>query len=187
MKINYLTSNPLKFRVAEQLFLESPQHQLIQHSFDAPEIQSTDSGEIARHSALYAAQKIGEPCVAMDASFSIAALGGFPGPFVKYVNNWLTEVQLLSLLADQSDRSAHFTDALAIGFPDGSSEVFLHDTNGSIAHKDNYVASKWPANSLFIPHDQSIPLGSMTEQAQVDFWQHENRTWHQLVAHLGSQ
>src|SRR5690606_64360 len=120
MKINYLTTNELKFKIAENYFKDLEGFELVQRSLEVPEIQDASCEEIARFSAVYAARQMGEPCVKMDAGFFIAALGGFPGPFVKYVNEWLSEGQLLTLLNGSNDRSAYFLDATAIGFPDGT-------------------------------------------------------------------
>lgn len=187
MKINYLTSNQLKFKIAQQFFKDVPDVELVQHSFAVPEIQDSSCEVIAQDSAVYAAKQLGEPCVVMDAGLFIEALGGFPGPFVKYINEWLTEDQIVRLLADDDNRSAYFLDALAIGYPDGSAEVFSYKTPGTIAKPGQYEASKWPANSLFIPLGHSQPLGLMSENEQADFWQQENKTWSLLVDFLAAQ
>lgn len=184
MKINYLTTNKLKFAIAKQFFSTASEYELVQHSFSVPEIQDASCEEIARQSAIFAAKELGEACVVMDAGFFIPALNGFPGPFVKYVNEWLSENRLLRLLDENDDRTAYFTDALAIGFPDGTAKVFSHKTMGRLAQEGEYIPSKWPANSLFIPDDHSVPLGRLPENEQTDFWHAENKTWPQLVAYL---
>ena len=187
MKINYLTSNDLKFKIAQQFFQNLPEFELVQHSFSVPEIQDSSCEVIAKDSAIYAAQQLGEPCVVMDAGFFIEALGGFPGPFVKYINEWLVEEKYLSLLNDSDSRTAYFQDALAIGLPDGSVEVFSYKTFGTIAKPGQYEASKWPANSIFIPEGKDKPLGLMTEDEQANFWHNENKTWNMLVEFLSKQ
>lgn len=170
MKINYLTTNDLKFKIAQNYFDELEGYELVQHSFDTPEIQSDSCEEIARYSAVYAAQQLGEPCIKMDAGFFINALSGFPGPYVKYTNEWLSEEKLLALLEDETDRSCYFLDATVIGFPDGTSRSFTKKYTGTIATKGNYQPSKWPANSLFIPDGHDIPLGSMSDEEQEKYW-----------------
>lgn len=186
MKINYLTTNQLKYSIAKNFFNSIDGFELIQHSFEVPEIQAASCEEVARQSAVYAAHELGEPCVVMDAGFFIEALNGFPGPFVKYVNEWLTEEQLLRMLSDSDSRAAHFTDALAIGFPDGTATVFSHKTIGTLANEGQYSPSKWPVNSLFIPKDHVTPLGLMSEEDQSDFWSIENKNWKKLVNSLTS-
>lgn len=184
MKLNYLTTNQLKFEIAERYFRSLPDHELVRHSFHVPEIQEATCEEVAKQSAIYGAKELREPCVVMDAGFFIAALGGFPGPFVKYTNEWLSEKQMLRMLSDTDDRTAYFIDALAVGFPDGTAQVFSHKTVGRLAKEGEYHPSKWPANSLFIPDGCSVPLGSMSEQEQTDFWHSESKNWSKLVAWL---
>jgi len=169
MKLNYLTTNKLKFEIAKRFFSTTNEYELVQLTHHVPEIQDTSCEEIARQSAIHAAQQIGEPCVVMDAGFFIPALNGFPGPFVKYVNEWISEERLLRMLDASDDRTAYFTDALAVGFPDGTAKVFSHNTMGRLANKGEYQPSKWPANSLFIPAGHTTSLGSLSNEAQTDF------------------
>ena len=184
MKINYLTTNNLKFEIAKRFFNAIREYELVQLTHHIPEIQDTSCEEIARQSAIHAAQQIGEPCIVMDAGFFIPALNGFPGPFVKYVNEWISEERLLRMLDTNDNRAAYFTDALAVGFPDGTAEVFSHRTMGRLANKSEYRPSKWPANSLFIPDGHTIPLGSLSNEAQTDFWASQNENWPKLIAYL---
>jgi XTP/dITP diphosphohydrolase len=184
MKINYVTTNTLKFDIAKQFFNATEGYELERRSIDVPEIQAATCEEIAIESALHAAKELGEACVVMDAGFFIPALGGFPGPFVKYTNSWLSEERLLRLLDENDDRTAYFTDALAIGFPDGTAQVFSHNTMGRLARDGEYTPSKWPANSLFIAEGHESPLGQLSEQEQTDFWHDENTNWAELVAYL---
>jgi len=184
MKINYLTTNQLKYSIAKNFFNSIEGFDLIQHSFHVPEMQAETCEEVARQSAIYAANELGEPCVVMDAGFFIEALNGFPGPFVKYVNEWLSEEQLLRMLSEKDSRSTYFMDALAIGFPDGTARVFSHKTVGTLANEGEYTPSKWPVNSLFIPKDHTTPLGLMSDKDQSDFWSTENQNWEKLVNHL---
>jgi XTP/dITP diphosphohydrolase len=170
MKINHLTTNKLKFKIAQNYFAGLLEYELVQHSFDTPEIQSNSCEEIARYSAVFAAKAIDEPCIKMDAGFFIPALGGFPGPFVKYVNEWLSEEKYLALMEGETDRSMYFEDATVVAFPDGSSQSFVKKYTGRIAEPGNYTPSKWPANSLFIPDGYDQPLGSLSDEAQEDYW-----------------
>lgn len=184
MKINYLTTNNLKFEIAKRFFNTTNEYELIQLTHHVPEIQDTSCEEVAQQSALHAAQQIGEPCIVMDAGFFILALNGFPGPFVKYINEWISEEQLLRMLGANDDRTAYFTDALAVGFPDETVKVFSHKTMGRLANEGEYLPSKWPANSLFIPDGHTTPLGSLSTEAQTDFWHSQNENWPNLVTYL---
>jgi inosine/xanthosine triphosphate pyrophosphatase family protein len=85
------------------------------------------------------------------------------------VNDWLGVQDYLNLMQDKSDRSACFIDVTAIGFPDGSSEAFSVKVPGSIADCITNE-DEWPANALFIPEGYEVPLGSISNDEQVQFW-----------------
>ena len=184
MKINYLTTNELKFKIAKNYFDELPDAELVQQTFETPEIQAETCEEIATYSALFAAKQLGEPCVKMDAGFFIPALGGFPGPFVKYVNNWLSEEKYLALMEYETDPSVYFEDATAVAFPDGTVKNFTKQYNGTIAEPGNYTSSKWPANSLFIPDGYDRPLGSMSDKEQEEYW--KDGVWPEVAEFLSN-
>jgi non-canonical purine NTP pyrophosphatase (RdgB/HAM1 family) len=54
-------------------------------ALDLPEIQSLDLAEILREKAEEAWRRIGRPLVIEDVSLELAALGGFPGPLIKWM------------------------------------------------------------------------------------------------------
>lgn len=184
MKVNYLTTNTLKFSIAKRYFDAVDDCELVQHSFDVPEVQDESCEEIARQAAVFAAKTLGEPCIKLDVGFYIHSLGGFPGPFVKYINDWLSEEDILAMLDKKTDRSAHFTDVAAVGFPDGSSKTFSLEHQGKIAQSGEYTPSSWPANSLFIPDGYDRPLGSLSETDQEGHW--GDGTWPLVVEYLKS-
>lgn len=68
------------------------------------EIQHHDPAEItkAKVRAVYAAT--GQPVVVSDTSWSIPALGGFPGGYMKDVSIWWTTENWLDIMAKQADR-----------------------------------------------------------------------------------
>ena len=183
MKINFVTTNKMKFEIAQAYFekLEGD-YELVQYSIDTPEIQDASVEEIARQSAIWAAKDIGEPCIKVDVGFFITALNGFPGPFVKYVNDWLNQEDFLRLMEDKDDRSAYFEDATAIGYPDGTSKVFSLKNHGSIALFKDPASNRWPANLLFIPSGRDVTLGSMSDDDQNEYWGDGN--WSRLIEFL---
>lgn len=184
MKINYLTSNPLKFAIAEKIFANHPEYELVQHSFEATEIQSESCEEIAKHTALEVARHLGEPCIVTDAGFFIPALNGFPGPFLKYINQYLNEAQILRLLDENSDRRAYFADALALDYPDGTAKVYTQRIEGRLAREGEYESSDWSANSLFIPEGETTPLGKLSDEERALFWANHETNWSALVHDL---
>jgi len=173
----------MKFEIAQTYFEKiSGDYELVQLAIDTPEIQDESVEEIARQSAVWAAKDTGEICIKMDVGFFIKALNGFPGPFVKYANDWLTQDDFLKLMEGKEDRSAYFEDATAIGYPDGVSEVFSLKNLGSIASVKDQVNTRWPANLLFVPEGYQYALGSMTDNEQNRYWGDGN--WPRLIEFL---
>jgi inosine triphosphate pyrophosphatase len=56
---------------------------------DVPEIQETDTLAIAKNKALLAAQLVNGPCLIEDTSLCFNALGGMPGPYIKWFQDRL--------------------------------------------------------------------------------------------------
>jgi XTP/dITP diphosphohydrolase len=155
---------------------------LVQYGIDTPEIQDDSVEVIARQSALWAAKETGEPCIKMDVGFFIPALNSFPGPFVKYVSERLSQDDLLRLMEHNKDRRAYFEDATAIGYPDGTSKVFSFKNHGSISLVRGESNGQLPANSLFIPDGYEQALGSMSDEDQNKYWGDGN--WPKLIESL---
>jgi non-canonical purine NTP pyrophosphatase (RdgB/HAM1 family) len=183
MKINFVTANEMKFKLAQSYFEKlDGDYELVQYDLDIPEIQNESVEVIARQSAESAAIETGIPCIKMDVGLYIPALKGFPGPFVKYINDWLTQDDFLKLMENKVDRSAYFEDATAIGFPDGTSKVFSLKNQGSIAMSKDPVNNRWPANLLFIPTGYTRTLGSMSDDEQNKYWGDGN--WPKIIEFL---
>jgi inosine/xanthosine triphosphate pyrophosphatase family protein len=58
-------------------------------SIHLPEIQEIDTIAIAKHKAILAAQLVNGPCVIEDTSLEFTALGGMPGPYIKWFQETL--------------------------------------------------------------------------------------------------
>jgi len=64
-----------------------PDHPLVKLKFvdiDLPEIQEVDTIAIAKDKVILAAQLVNGPCLVEDTSLQFHALGGMPGPYVKF-------------------------------------------------------------------------------------------------------
>lgn len=73
-------------------------------SLNIPEIQSDNSQEIARHKANEAFRLLNKPVIITDDTWNIPALGGFPGPYAKAMNQWLSTDDWLRLTRELADR-----------------------------------------------------------------------------------
>lgn len=102
-KVLYATSNSEKLRqastIAKQFGIT-----IVQTTVDVPEIQHDDGGPIALDKAAKAFAQVRQPVVVSDDSWHIAGLKGFPGPYAKYINQWLMVDDWLRLTQPLVDR-----------------------------------------------------------------------------------
>lgn len=99
----YATGNPLKFRQAS-LTCESFGIALLQKKLDIPEIQAETGEPVARDKAMKAFALLERPLVVSDDSWMIPGLNNFPGPYMKYMNDWFSSEDWLRLTSTLSDR-----------------------------------------------------------------------------------
>jgi non-canonical purine NTP pyrophosphatase (RdgB/HAM1 family) len=110
-KINYVTGNKTKFAYAKEKLKEYG-IELVQIKLDIPEIQSNEKFEIAIDKAKKAYDALKEPLFVTDAYWEIESLNGFPGAYMKYVNDWLTAEDFINLMKDHKNRKACVTDSI---------------------------------------------------------------------------
>jgi inosine triphosphate pyrophosphatase len=79
--ITIVTGNPNKLKELQTMF---PGREMTSSAVEIPEIQSLSLEEIVRAKVRAAFDAVGGPVIVEDVSFEIAALGGMPGPFVKW-------------------------------------------------------------------------------------------------------
>jgi non-canonical purine NTP pyrophosphatase (RdgB/HAM1 family) len=70
-------------KIAEARRLAGPELEAVE--LDLPEIQSLDLQEVLRHKGDEAWRRLARPLVVEEAGLDLAALGGFPGPLVKWM------------------------------------------------------------------------------------------------------
>ena len=113
---------------------------------DIDEIQHTDPEIIASRKALDSFVHIKKPLFVTDTYWNIPALRGFPGAYMKEVNDWLTPDDFLRLLDGKKDRSVLVTDCIA--FTDGNTtSVYKIELRGFIAH-ERYKTAGDSVNNL---------------------------------------
>ena len=74
------------------------------------EIQARDAQKISVHKAAEAFRQVQKPVVVTDTSWSIPALHGFPGAYMKDVAEWFTPTDFIHLMSDKTDRRISFTE-----------------------------------------------------------------------------
>eukprot|EP00939_MAST-03C_sp_MAST-3C-sp1_P003792 g3792.t1 len=124
---------------------------------DLPEIQSGDPDEIAREKCRRAAKIVGGAVIVEDTSLHFKALGGLPGPFIKFFLQRIGHDGLNNLLAAYKDKSAHAQ--CTFGFTEGAGKdvhVFAGKTSGTI------VAARGPTDFGWDPIFEPVEGGGRT-------------------------
>lgn len=101
--IIFVTSNDEKIRDAK-FALERYGLEVVKTPLHIDEIQHHEPVNIGLAKAQEAYAQLQKPLVINDSSWSIPALGGFPGGYMKDVTSWLTADDFLALMRDKSDK-----------------------------------------------------------------------------------
>lgn len=186
-KIYFVTGNIYKFQVAQKA-LEGTGNELIQEKLETPEIQSTSVEEIASYSAKWAAEKTGKPVTVTDAGYYIETLNGFPGPFIKYINQWLTSEDLIKLMEGQTNRKVVVREGLAYCEPGEEPVVFIGESIGSVAPRPVITDKQGstPINEIFIPDGYNKVETEISKDEMIEFWAKRD-PWKKLAQYLKDQ
>jgi XTP/dITP diphosphohydrolase len=99
----FVTSNDHKVRTAQTVCRDFGLT-LERKNMDLLEIQSDSGEEIARFKVEQAYQAVQAPVAVTDDNWLIPGLNGFPGPYMKYINQWLKPEDFLNLTRSLEDR-----------------------------------------------------------------------------------
>ncbi|PID31656.1 hypothetical protein CR983_00130 [Candidatus Saccharibacteria bacterium] len=111
-RLLFVTGNPRKIVEAEAAF----RHHAVDFetkSLDIDEIQHSDPQKIVEAKVRAAYDIVQRPVVVHDSHWSIPALNGFPGGYMKDVIGWFEPVDFLNLMRGKTDRSIDLCDTVA--------------------------------------------------------------------------
>lgn len=120
--IIFVTGNQRKLGEAK-LACDSYGITIINQSYNIDEIQSSEPRQVTDHKVRAAYALAGQPVVVTDTCWSIPALGGFPGAYMKDVAQWFHEQDFLNLMVDKDDDRISFTENIA--YYDGETLQFF--------------------------------------------------------------
>ncbi|MBI5803716.1 hypothetical protein HY450_00565 [Candidatus Pacearchaeota archaeon] len=101
--------------------------EIVHYPLELPEPRSDDLREIAREKVLFAYEKIGKPCIALDSGFYVHSLNGFPKAFVNFVLGTIGIEGILKLV-DGRSRDCEFRNCLSY-FDDSRPEPDYFESN----------------------------------------------------------
>jgi XTP/dITP diphosphohydrolase len=174
----YVTGNPIKFRQAATV-CNKKGLTLTQVELPIHEIQAATGEPIARDKAEKAFQLLGAPVVVSDDSWMIAGLNSFPGPYMKYINDWFTPEDWLRLTSTLVDRNvtlrqivvyqdAHIQKLFSVDIP----AILLSDIRG----KSPY------AHSTIVSYDGGQTSNAEHHEQGKSAAEDLHGAWHEFVA-----
>jgi len=160
--IAFVTSSEGKFREASRL---AP-FPLERIDVELPEPQGLDVAAIVRAKAGAAFRLIERPLIVEDTSLELTALGGFPGPLVKWLLSAAGAESIPRLLASFDDRRA--TARAALGYADARGILIVNGTvTGNIVSPRGEHGFGWDV--VFQPERRDRTFGEMetTEKNEI--------------------
>lgn len=152
------------------------------------ETEATFTGN-ALLKARHAAQHSGHIAIADDSGLSVAALEGSPGIFSarwagpsKDFAAAMNKVEERIIETGSDDRSAWFTSALAVAWPDGPAVVVEGRVDGQLVFPGRGDRG-FGYDPIFIPDGYSLTFGEM-DPAEKDALSHRARAFEKLKAAL---
>ncbi len=150
----YVTSNDEKIKVAKERL--TPYGITFEpFTMDLIEPQLDNVMDIALAKAEQAFQALREPVVVSDHGWSISALNGFPGPYMKHINEWFTSDDFLNLMRDKQDKRIVKIEALVYKDQEEIKE-FISETNGRILLEARGKGSPIMTVVTFSKSDKSV-------------------------------
>lgn len=145
---------------------------------EVDEIQHHDPSEITKAKARAAFALLGKPVVVSDSSWSIPALGGFPGGYMHDINLWWSEKDWINVMSGHEDKTIVLQEHIAYcdseqlaHFSHDYKGVFLSKPQGTVVNENDSferVASLDGTASLAENQANAILIG---EKKQFPHWQ----------------
>lgn len=175
-KIYFVTTNPLKVKVANGI-LKKYGIKVIQKNIELPEIQAFNGQVICEYSAKYAREMLNRPVVTTDASYSISALNGFPGPFVKFINKWLSAKDILRMMEGKTDRNMIITEYLSYYDENRNLATFKIDIPCRVAKKILNNRKGTIFDKITIREGTNIPQNMLDKNEIEKLLQKQMKNW----------
>lgn len=149
---------------------------------DLPEIQSLSYEEVVREKAAEAWRLLGAPLVVEEAGLGLSALGGFPGPLVK----WMLE----SAGAEGIARTGialgdpHATATCLLLYKDAEREILAEGITHGTLISPGRGANGFGFDPVFLPERSGRTYGEL-DGLEKDATSHRGKAWRELLRRLG--
>ena len=180
-----ITGNPIKLRLAKAIFdqygLEFDHQKL-----ELPEIQAETTEEIAMFSAKWAAKELNGSVIVNDVGYYIHALGGFPGPFIKYINKWLQSSDILKMMTGNTDREMQIHDVTAYCDPGHEPIVFTSKQFATIT-ETAVTGTSSMIDEITLLNGFDKVQSSVSLEDKFNYWVENVSNYHDMAKYLISK
>jgi XTP/dITP diphosphohydrolase len=188
LKLLCATGNITKFGIGQKL-LEQYDTALEQVVLDIDEIQGEDPEVIVIDKVQKAFTKLGKPVVVTDDSWSIPGLGGFPGPYMKSINHWLSPDDLIRLTCDLTDRRIYLNQLVAYQ-DEHETVVFRSDITGILAAEPRGKFGVPCMKVVMLDGDNGLTISEIYDNGgehDVERLGHQPEAWKELGKWIASK
>lgn len=180
--ITFITGNKDKFEIAKSIFFGFGVELLMQ-KIETPEIQSLDIEEVAKYSAIYAADKLQKPVIVTDVGHYITDLNGFPGPFIKFINQTLKAEDILKLMQGKSNREVILRECLAYAEPNKEPVTFISELKAKIAEKAE--GEGLAIDKVLILEGFDKPKGDYPPEVSIEYFKKNLQFYYKAAEYIG--
>ena len=182
MELRFATGNAVKLATAQRA-LQPFGHTVRQVRLDLPEVQAMTVEEVATAAVRDAVRQVQGPVFVTDAGCFIEALGGFPGPLVKYFN-MLTADDVMALMGRHANRTLWLRECLAMALPDGRVVTFTSEQRGEVVRAPQGEGST--IDRVVRLEGFATTLGLLTAEQAEAHWARSLTQYAQLAEFLGT-
>lgn len=175
-----VTGNANKLREARAIVGDT----LESAAVELPEIQAPTTRDVALEKARVAFARLGCPVIVEDAGFELAALGGFPGPFIKFWEQLGGLDSICRALDGLGDRTAEAVCVLGLCDARGARIVEGRVRGQVPAAPRGSNGFGWDA--IFCPDGDARTFAEMSA-AEKSAISHRRRAWEAAAPELRSR
>ena len=184
IEVVFNTGNEGKWKIAKEVFSQYGVS-LGREKIDTPEIQALKVEDVASYSAAVAAKECAKPVIKSDVGYYIKALNGFPGPYIKFINQWLESEDILRLLEGKSNREIVIEEAIALATPEGDVEIFSDIDKGEVAVEP--AGEGQSIDRVIIRSRQDKQQALYSAEEMFDYWTENLEHYHQAAKFIANK
>jgi inosine triphosphate pyrophosphatase len=155
--IVFVTGNVNKLEEAKSIL--SSDINLIHQNIDLPEIQGTPD-EIIKYKCKSMVHKIDGPYIIEDTCLCFNAIGGLPGPYIKWFIDTIGDYNVYKLLDGFEDKSAYALCTIAfVKYPGADPIIFRGKITGKIVKPRGDINFSW--DTIFQPDNYNLTFSEL--------------------------